>query len=271
MKKVKDKLVLVTGGASGIGRRMAFDFARRGARVAVWDLNGAALEALETEARKEGLFIRGMVCDVSDRAAVYARAEALTGELGPPDILVNNAGVVSGKPLLETPDEKILLTINVNVLSLFWTVKAFLPSMLARNTGHIVTIASAAGLIGVRGLADYSASKFAAFGFDESLRMELRRRGNGIRTTVVCPFFIDTGMFLGVRTRFPLLLPLLDPARTARRIVRAVLRNRRRLIMPPFIYALYLLRLTPVFFLDAMADFFGISHSMDDFKGREPS
>jgi all-trans-retinol dehydrogenase (NAD+) len=271
MKEIKNQLVLVTGGASGIGRLMAFDFARRGARVAVWDLNGAALEALEAEARKEGLFIRGMVCNVSDRAAVYAKAEALTGELGPLDILVNNAGVVSGRPLLDTPDDKIIRTMNVNVLPLFWTVKAFLPSMLARNTGHIVTISSAAGLIGVRGLADYSASKFAAFGFDESLRMELRRLGSGIRTTVICPFFVNTGMFLGVKTRFPLLMPILDPVRAARRIVRAVLRNRRRLIMPPFVYALYLLRLAPVPVLDAVADFFGISHSMDDFKGREAS
>jgi all-trans-retinol dehydrogenase (NAD+) len=271
MKEVKDKLVLVTGGASGIGRLMVLDFAGRGARVAVWDLNGADLEALETETRKEGLFVRGMICDVSDRAAVYAQAEVLTKEMGPLDILVNNAGVVSGRPLLDTPDEKIIRTINVNVLPLFWTVKAFLPFMLARNTGHIVTVSSAAGLIGVRGLVDYSASKFAAFGFDESLRMELRRLGSGVKTTVVCPFFINTGMFRGVKTRFPILLPILDPDKAVRRIVRAVLKNRRRLIMPPFVCTLYLLRLVPVPVLDVMADFFGISHSMDDFKGREVS
>jgi all-trans-retinol dehydrogenase (NAD+) len=237
--------------------------------VVVWDLNGAALEALEAEARKEGLSIRGMACDVSDRGAVYARAEALTGEFGVPDILVNNAGVVSGRPLLETADEKIVRTFGVNVFSLFWTAKAFLPAMLARNTGHIVTIASAAGLAGVRGLADYSASKFAAFGFDESLRMELRRLKSGVRTTVVCPFFIDTGMFQGVKTRFPLLLPILDPSKTARRIVRAAMGNRRRLVMPFSLCFLYLFRLMPVFVFDAAADFFGISHSMDEFKGRE--
>ncbi|MDR1899506.1 MAG: SDR family oxidoreductase [Treponema sp.] len=268
MKQIKDKLVLVTGGAAGIGRLMAFDFARRGARVAVWDLDGGALEALEAEARKEGLCIRGMVCDVSDRAAVYARAAALTEELGPLDMLINNAGVVSGRTLLDTPDEKIIHTINVNILSLFWTVKAFLPSMMTRNTGHIVTLSSAAGLIGVRGLGDYCASKFAAFGFDESLRMELRRLKSGVKTTVICPFFIDTGMFRGVKTRFPLLLPILKPSPAVKRIVRAVLKNRKRLIMPRFVYALYLLRLVPVPLLDAAADFFGISHAMDEFKGR---
>jgi all-trans-retinol dehydrogenase (NAD+) len=271
MKDIHDKLVLVTGGASGIGRLMAFDFARQGARVAVWDLNGEALKALEEEALKEGLSIRGAICDVSDRAAVYAAAEALMTELGTPDILINNAGVVSGKTLLDTPDEKILRTVNVNILSLFWTLKAFLPSMMERNTGHVVTISSAAGLIGVKGLADYSASKFAAFGLDESLRMELRRLKSGIKTTVVCPFFIDTGMFRGVKTRVPFLLPILEPSRVVRRIVRAVLKNRRRLVLPRFIYSIYILRLLPVPVLDAVADFFGINNSMDDFSGRGSS
>jgi all-trans-retinol dehydrogenase (NAD+) len=271
MKDVKDKLVLITGGAGGIGRLMAFGFARLGARVAVWDLNGEALKALEEEALKEGVFIRGTICDVSDRAAVYARAEALRAELGPLDILINNAGVVSGKTLLDTPDEKILRTVNINILPLFWTLKAFLPSMIARNTGHIVTIASAAGLIGVGGLADYSASKFAAFGLDESLRMELRRLKSGVKTTVVCPFFINTGMFRGVKTRFSLLLPILEPSRTAKRIVRAVLKNRKRLIMPWFVHTIYILRLLPVSLFDGVTDFFGIGRSMDDFTGREPS
>jgi all-trans-retinol dehydrogenase (NAD+) len=269
MKPVKNQLVLITGGAGGIGRLMALDFARRGARVAVWDLEGESLKALEAEARKEGLFIRAMGCDVSNRDAVYTQAGALTKELGPPDILINNAGVVSGKTLLETPDEKIIRTVNVNILSHFWTVKAFLPSMLERDTGHIVTIASAAGLIGVRGLGDYCASKFAVFGFDESLRMELRRLKSRVKTTVVCPFFIDTGMFTGVKTRFPLLLPILKPVKAAGRIVKAVLKGKKRLIMPRFVYALYLLRLMPVAVLDAAADFFGISHAMDDFTGRK--
>jgi all-trans-retinol dehydrogenase (NAD+) len=267
-KAVKDKVVLITGAASGIGRLMALDFAGRGARVAVWDLNGQALKALEEEARSRGLFITAMVCDVSDRNAVYRQAEALSGSLGPVDILINNAGVVSGSTLLETPDEKIIQTVNVNVLSVFWVCKAFLPVMIQRNSGHIVNIASAAGIIGVTGLADYSASKFAVFGFDEAVRMELRRLGSAVRTTVVCPFFIDTGMFLGVRTRFPLLLPILKSEYAARKIVRAVLKNRNRLIMPPFVYSVFALRLLPTAALDAVAGFFGINRAMDHFTGR---
>ena len=81
--------------------------------------------------------------------------------------------------------------------------------MIARDEGHVVTVASAAGLVGVKGLVDYSSSKFAAVGFDEALRMELADTAPGVKTTVVCPFFIDTGMFEGAQTRFAWLLPIL--------------------------------------------------------------
>jgi all-trans-retinol dehydrogenase (NAD+) len=271
MKEVKGRLVLITGGASGIGRLMTLDFAGRGARVAVWDINRQNLEAISDEGRKQGLFIKSYVCDVSRREEVYRSAEQLTQELGPVDILVNNAGIVSGKPLLENPDEKIERTMAVNVLPLFWTVKAFLPSMIERNLGHIVTVSSAAGIIGVRGLSDYSASKFAAFGFDESLRMELRHSKSKVRTTVVCPFFINTGMFAGVKTRVPLLLPILKPEYVSHMIVKSVLKNKWVLIMPRFVKAALLLRCLPAGFIDFVAEFFGINNAMDEFKGRKTS
>ncbi len=92
---------------------------------------------------------------------------------------MNNAGIVSGKSILENSERMIKKTLEVNTISHSYTVRAFLPAMLAKNEGHIVTIASAAGLIGVSGLADYCASKFGAVGFDESLRMELLKRGSG--------------------------------------------------------------------------------------------
>jgi all-trans-retinol dehydrogenase (NAD+) len=268
MKDIADKLVLITGGASGMGRLLAFLLARKGARVACWDLNAEALKKLASDAAAEGFTFYTAVCDVSDREAVYREAKILAEKCGPLDVLVNNAGIVSGKTLLGTPDERIVKTMEVNVLALFWTTKAFLPAMLERDSGHIVTISSAAGLIGVKGLADYCSSKFAAFGFDESLRMELRAQKSKIRTTVVCPFFVDTGMFAGVKTRFPHLLPILKPEYAAKKIAGAILKNKRRLIMPRLVNAMLLLRAMPVWFLDIVADFFGISHSMDDFKGR---
>jgi all-trans-retinol dehydrogenase (NAD+) len=277
MKDIKDKVVLITGGGSGIGRLMAIAFAEKKAKVIIWDINAKAIKAVEEEAAEKRLFIKGMVCDVSNRENVYSQAKKLVSGYGPLDILINNAGVVSpkganpapGPTFLSIPDESIIKTIDINTFSLFWTCKAFLPSMIERNSGHIVTISSAAGIIGVKGLSDYCAGKFAAFGFNESLRMEFRRMKSAIKTTVVCPFFIDTGMFDGVKTRFHLLLPILKSKYATKKIVSAVLKNRRLLIMPRFVYSVFILRLLPTWALDLTADFFGISHAMDDFKGRQ--
>jgi len=276
MKDIQNKLILITGGSSGIGRIMAFAFAEKKARVIIWDVNSEAVKAAEDEAQGKNLFIKGMICDVSNPGDVCAQAKKLTEDFGHLDILINNAGVVSHKgsdsipgPLfLSVPDERIRKTIEINTLSLFWTCKAFLPSMIERNSGHIVTISSSAGIIGVKGLSDYSASKFAAFGFDESLRMEFKRMKSAIKTTVVCPFFIDTGMFHGVKTRFPLLLPILKSEYAAKKIVAAVLKNKQQLFMPCFVRSVFFLRILPVQVLDFAANITGISHAMDDFKGR---
>jgi all-trans-retinol dehydrogenase (NAD+) len=265
---VKDKLILVTGGSNGIGRLMCLEFAERGGKVIAWGRRQDALDALEEEGKRKGLFIKGMVCDVSDREAVYRQAAVVKKEYGPVDVLINNAGIVSGKTFLETPDEKMLQTMNINTIAHFWTGKAFLPDMLERNSGHIVTVASAAGVVGVRGLADYNASKFGAFGFNESLRMELRRLKSKVNTTIVCPYFIDTGMFDGVKTRFAFLLPILKEDDVAHRIVKAVLKNKKRLIMPASVYAVFLGRLLPAGVFDALVDFLGINAAMDAFTGR---
>lgn len=256
--------VLVTGGASGIGRLMALGAAARGARVTVWDLDGERAEQVRDRIRSLGGTAEAAGVDVTDRARIRAAAEAA----GPVDILINDAGVVTGKPLLECSDEAIERTFAVNTLSQFWVTRAFLPGMLARDRGTVVTIASAAGLVGVARQTDYSASKFAAFGFSESLRAELRKRGSRVSTLVVCPFYIDTGMFAGVRTRFPHLLPILREDAVARAVLDAIARGRRQLIMPPFVRMLPLVRMLPATAFDRVVDFFGVNETMDRFIGR---
>ena len=269
MSEIPGRHALVTGGASGIGRRMALELAGLGARVSVWDINRQNLEQTVAELRaRGGSEARGFLCDVAHRERVYAVAEETRAAGGPVDILINNAGVVSGRSLLEIPDEKIEATFAVNTLSLFWVTKAFLGDMVRRNQGHVVTIASASGLIGVAKLSDYAASKWAAIGFDESLRAELHTLAPAVRTTVVCPFYIDTGMFRGVKSRFPLLLPILAEDVVARRVVEAIRRDRPRLCMPPLVYLVPSLRLLPVRAMDWLARFLGVNSSMDAFTGR---
>jgi all-trans-retinol dehydrogenase (NAD+) len=268
MSEIAGRHALVTGGASGIGRLMALELARAGARVTLWDISDRLQDTVTELNARGNQKARGFVCDVARRERVYAVAEETRAAAGPVDILVNNAGVVSGRALMEIPDEKIEQTFAVNTLSLFWVTKAFLADMMQRNTGHVVTIASASGLIGVAKLSDYAASKWAALGFNESLRAELSKTAPGVRTTVVCPFYIGTGMFRGVKSRFPLLLPILREDVVARRVIDAIRRDRPRLCMPPLVYLVPAMRVLPVRLMDWMASFLGVNASMDEFKGR---
>jgi all-trans-retinol dehydrogenase (NAD+) len=262
------KTTLITGGASGIGRLMAHKMAAGGSHIIIWDIAEANLAQVSREISAAGLQVSAFACDVSDREMVYRVAKQVKKEVGKVDILINNAGVVSGKPFGECSDAQLRRTMEINTLAHFWTVKAFLPDMIKANRGHIVTIASAGGIIGSAGLVDYSASKFAAFGFDEALRAEFRKQGLNIHTTVVCPYFIDTGMFAGVKTRFSFLLPILKEDAVAERIVNAIIRKKRRLLMPPMVYSVWALRLLPVAVFDWVATLLGVNSTMDEFHGR---
>ena len=268
MTTISSKHVLITGSASGIGRLLAEKMSALGAHVSMWDIDEKCLAGAAAGICAGGGLVREYCCDVSDRDAVDRLAVQTMAEGGPVDILVNNAGVVSGRPLLELTPEQIERTLKVNVLALFWVTRAFLPSMIERGSGHVVTMASAAGLMGVPRQTDYSSSKHAAVGFDESLRLELRRTAPGVMTTVVCPFYIDTGMFAGVTTRFSFLLPILKEEKVAAAIVRAIQLNRRQVIMPLMVRSVPLMRMLPVAAFDRLADFFGVTASMDEFVGR---
>ena len=268
MSEIYGRNVLITGGASGIGLLMAKKLADRGAKVIIWDIDDSNLEKIAGEIKAKGHSVAVYQCDVSIRNEVYRVAEVVKGDFGKVDILINNAGIVSGKSFLECTDEQLEKSMAVNMLAHFWTVRAFLPEMIRAGNGHIVTISSAAGLIGVSRLVDYCTSKFAAFGFDEALRMEMKQEKWNIKTTVVCPYFINSGMFEGVQTRFSCLLPILDIERVAERIVRAIKKDRRRLLMPPLVYSVWLLRYLPAFVFDFITNFLGINAAMHTFRGR---
>lgn len=156
---------------------------------------------------------------MSSVESVKLAAEAAKEKFGEVNLLINNAGIVSGKKLLDNTEKMIEKTIAVNCTSHHYTVREFLPDMLHKNKGHIVTIASAAGWNGVNGLVDYCASKFGAVGFDESLRLELKALNSKVKTTCICPFFIDTGMFDGVKSPF---VPILKEDYAVNRILNAI-------------------------------------------------
>lgn len=198
VKTVQNKLCLVTGAASGVGRVLALELARRGAKLVLWDVQEAALE--ETRQLVLDEFPRAnvqvAVCNLADRADIY-RCAALLGDYGV-DVVINNAGIVSGKYLTESDDDKMALTMNVNALAHMYVAKAFLPAMIRRDSGHIASIASMAAFVGAGGMCDYAASKFAARGFAEALSVELYERGiSGVGVSCICPTHINTKLFKG--------------------------------------------------------------------------
>ncbi|KAL6050481.1 Epidermal retinol dehydrogenase 2 [Balamuthia mandrillaris] len=273
MKDLAGKVVLVTGGGSGIGRLLCKHFAGEGAIVVIWDIQEHLMKETAGQIADESkdAQVHCYKVDLCQREAIYDTAKQVKEEVGPVDVLINNAGIVSGRRFLECSDEQIVRTMDVNVMAHMWTVKSFLPEMIERKQGHIVSIASAAGLTGVNGLADYCASKWAAVGFDESLRLELQSMGlyGTIKTTVVCPFYINTGMFEGAKTRFPFLLPILEPEYVALQIFGAVKKDKAVLFMPRLIGWISLFRfLLPTWLFDWGMDLLGINGSMDKFKGR---
>lgn len=261
--------VLITGAGRGIGRLLAIGAATRGARaVTLWDLDETALAEASARVAALGATVRTRRVDVTDPAAVTAAVDAAVDACGPVDILVNNAGIVVGKPFLDTTRAEVERTYAVNTFALYDVTRAVLPSMLERDRGLIVTVASAAGLVGVARQTDYSGSKFAAVGFTEALRSELRADGSSVSTLTVCPYYVSTGMFEGVTTRFPRLLPIQEPRVVATQILKAIETGRARLVTPPFAATIYAARLVPVALADRILDAFGLNHGMDRFVGR---
>ncbi|XP_051990345.1 short chain dehydrogenase/reductase family 16C, member 5a [Xyrauchen texanus] len=271
-KDVSGEIVLITGAGNGIGRLMALEFATLDVSLVLWDINVDGLKETARQVREKGASkVHYYECDCSDRAVVYRVADQVKSEIGDVTILINNAGIVSGRKFMDTPDALIEKTLKVNAMSHFWTYKAFLPAMTAKNHGHLVSVASSAGLTGVNGLADYCASKYAAVGFAESVALELMGEGkDGVKTTIVCPYFINTGMFDGCKTKWPRLLPILDPDYVAKMIVNAILTDQVYVLLPKSLNILIALKgMVPYKQSVILSVYFGAFNFMDAFKGRE--
>ena len=251
------KVALVTGAASGIGKETALAFARRGADLVVCDLNEDALGSVAGEIEAMGRKVIGHRVDVADRSQMQAFADAVHGEVGAVDILMNNAGVGLGGGFLHTGLGDWDWVIGINLKGVVHGCHFFLPPMVQRRCGHVINVASAAGLVATESLAAYSTTKFAVVGLSEALREELSQHGIGV--TVICPGIINTPITRSSRIRGPLATPEAreqmvaayekrnyGPERVARNILRAVERNRAVAPISPEAWAMYYLkRFTP--------------------------
>jgi short-subunit dehydrogenase len=268
MTKIKGATVLVTGGASGIGRLMGDICLQEGAsRLVIWDKNKEKLDETTRELRSLGFSVHPFVVDVTDLRLVVTTAAKVKEEAGPVDILINNAGIVRGRYFTDHTHEDIDLTMAVNSNALMHITLEFLPGMVERKKGHIVNISSAAGMLSNPKMSVYCASKWAVFGWSESLRLEMEAERTGVHVTTVNPSYIATGMFQGVKTN-PL-LPILKPNVLAARVVRAIRHNRLFVRSPFMVKSLPFVRgILPVRLFDLIVGrALGVYRSMAGFTG----
>jgi len=204
MRSVADKVVVITGAASGIGRALAVDVARRGARVAISDVDEAGLaETVELVKAAGAREVRGDRLDVADRAAFAAYAEAIVEHFGGVDVVVNNAGVALAGDVADLEYADMDWIIGIDFWGVVHGTKEFLPHLIASGDGHLVNMSSLFGLVSMPGQSLYNAAKYAVRGFSEALREELLMAGHPVGLTVVHPGGIRTAIARNARAASP--------------------------------------------------------------------
>jgi short-subunit dehydrogenase len=266
MDNFKNKTVLITGGASGIGRIMGKLVLQRGARLVIWDIDQVKLDETVKEFKSIGP-VTGFIVNVADQQQIEKSAAMVLREIGPVDVLINNAGIIVGKYFSDHTVQDISRTMDINANAPMFVTQQFLPGMIDRNSGYICNIASSAGLISNPKMSVYVASKWALTGWSDSLRIELRQQNLKIGVTTVTPYYINTGMFDGVKS----LIPILKPEKVAEKVIRGIEKNRIFVSMP---WSVRFVRLGqaifPIWFFDwFIGGVMGIYRGMEGFKGRD--
>ncbi|WP_063037280.1 SDR family oxidoreductase [Nocardia pseudovaccinii] len=270
---VADKKVLVTGAAMGLGKLFAERAVREGAAaVVLWDINESALKETAVELSGRGVAIHHYVVDVSAQDAIGEAAAAVRADVGDIDILINNAGIVRGNSYFwETADRAdIEKTMAINSLAPMHITLEFLPAMVrGTGTARVMTIASSAGLVSNPRMSVYAASKWAALGWSDSVRIELEQAGHDhVRITTVCPTYINTGMFDGAKGfLFTPILEQDDVVDTSWREMKAG----TPLVILPWTSRLNkaISGLLPIKLRDLFLNSVGVYHSMDEFTGHK--
>ncbi len=190
MESITGKNALVTGAGKGIGRAIALALAQEGVNVALLARTESQVQEVAKEVEARGVKALSLAADVADRAAVEAAVAQTEATLGTIDILINNAGIGTFAKLVDMAPAEWEHIIQVNLMGTYYTTRAVLPGMIARETGDIINISSTAGLRGAATTSAYSASKFAVMGLTESLMQEVRK--HNIRVSALTPSTVAT-------------------------------------------------------------------------------
>jgi NAD(P)-dependent dehydrogenase (short-subunit alcohol dehydrogenase family) len=242
MTDIRGKVAVITGAGSGIGQALAYDLARRGAKLAISDIDSTGLAETTKQLRVIGAPVHAAQLDVTDRAAVLSYADEVAAEYGTVNIVINNAGIAFTGDVEQMSFEQIERVMDVDFWGVVNGTKAFLPHLIASGDGHVVNISSLFGLLAVPGQSAYNAAKFAVRGFTEALRQEMLVNGHPVQVTCVHPGGIKTaiarnaGAVDGQDTKaiadlFDKKLAKTSAESAARSIRRAVIGNRPRAVV----------------------------------------
>ncbi|MFC4946500.1 SDR family NAD(P)-dependent oxidoreductase [Pseudonocardia sp. GCM10023141] len=240
MKDFSDRVVVITGAGSGIGRALAIELAGRGARLALSDVDAVGVGDTVARCEKLGATARDYHLDVSDRAAMLAHADEVVSDFGRVNLVVNNAGVAVMASVADTTWDDLDWIVGINFWGVVHGTKAFLPHLIASGDGHLVNISSVFGLIGVPTQSAYNATKFAVRGFTEALRQEMLIEKRRVGVSCVHPGGIRTNIARDARAQHMnaaerdsefLKIARTTPPEAARTIIRGVERNRPRILI----------------------------------------
>jgi short-subunit dehydrogenase len=243
VKTLAGRVAAVTGAASGIGAALARELAHRGSHLALCDIDDDGLARTVSSCEGSGVKVTSAHVDVADRSAVLAWADAVVADHGRVNMIFNNAGVAVAAPVETTSFEDFEWLMGINFWGVVNGTKAFLPHLKASGEGHVVNLSSVFGLISVPAQSAYNSSKFAVRGFTDALWMELRIEGAPVSCTTVHPGGIKTNIARSARVeaggdpdavaRDFDRVALTSPDKAARRILAAVERDRRRVLVGP--------------------------------------
>lgn len=236
----KKEIVLITGGSGGIGGQVVKLLAEKKITVVVLDVIPLTYEAPPG--------VHYYKCDITSPSTVASVATKIRADVGHPTILINNAGVCRGKNILDATERDVRFTFDVNTLSHYWMAKEFVPDMVAKNHGMVVTVASYAAWVVVPNMVDYGSSKAAALSFHEGLTAELKTRYNApkVRTIVINQGYTKTALFQGYNNDSKFLVPTMEVDTVAEAIVKQILSgNSGQVIIPGFGTTLSILRGMP--------------------------
>lgn len=268
MSSIQGSNIVITGAASGIGALIAKRCGEKKANhIILLDINEVAGKHICEELNKDGVKASFIQVDLSLRTSIEQAVKQIMTICDRFDILINNAGIVTGKLFIDHTDDEIEKTININLNACMYLTRSLLGNMIQRRKGHIVNIASAAGMASHPKLSAYVASKWGLIGWSETLRLELEEANTQVKVSTITPYYINTGMFNGVRSR---IIPLLKPEKVADGVIRAIEKNKIFARMPWLVYAMPFFRgVLPQRWFDLVVGrVFGVYKSMDTFKGR---